>query len=53
MYTLFTNGVYIDKYINDFPYNMGIVINVNQPSAMTQEQYSRMLKNIEICDKNN
>lgn len=53
MYTLFTNGVYIDKYINDFPYNMGILINVNQPSAMTQEQYSRMLKNIEICDKNN
>ena len=50
-FTLFTNGIYLDKYIYDLPQNMGILINVNQPEAMTTEQYSKMIKNISTLSR--
>lgn len=50
-FTLFTNGIYLDKYIQNLPPNMGILINVNQPQAMTTEQYAKMIKNIATLSK--
>lgn len=47
-FILFTNGIYLNKYLNHIPRNMDILINVNQPQAMTPQQYADMIKNISI-----
>ena len=50
-FVLFTNGVYLDKYIQYIPSNMDILINVNQPQSMTTAQYANMIKNIQTLTK--
>ena len=45
-FVLFTNGIYLHKYLNYIPQNMSILINLNQPQAMTTTQYSDMINNI-------
>lgn len=39
---LFTNGVYLEQYLPYLPENLHILINVNTPSAMTQDQWNKM-----------
>lgn len=50
-FVLFTNGIYLDKYLQLLPNNMEILINVNQPQAMTTQQFSKMLENISTMSK--
>lgn len=50
-FVLFTNGIYLDKYIQYLPNNMDILINVNQPEAMTVDQHNRLINNINILYK--
>ena len=50
-FVLFTNGVYLDKFIQIIPKNMDILVNVNQPQAMSTEQYARMLINLQTMYK--
>lgn len=50
-FVLFTNGVYLDKYIQYIPSNMCILINVNQPRAMSTAQYASMINNIRTLEK--
>lgn len=50
-FTLFTNGVYLDKYIQEMPRCVQILINVNTPTAMQPEQYERMIENIKTLSR--
>lgn len=45
-FVLFTNGIYLGKYIQKMPQNMRLLININEPKSMTTEQYSNMIKNL-------
>lgn len=48
---LFTNGIYLNKYINDIPNSMKILLNYNIKTAMSEEQYNSLSKNIDILYK--
>lgn len=50
-FVLFTNGIYLHKYLNYIPQNMSILINLNQPQAMTTTQYSDMINNINTLSR--
>ena len=50
-FVLFTNGIYLDKYLQLLPNNMEILINVNQPQATTTQPLSTMLQNINTTSK--
>lgn len=39
---LFTNGVYLEKFLPFIPSEMDILLNINTPSAMTEEQWNKM-----------
>ena len=39
---LFTNGVYLEKYLAYLPHSMTILLNLNTPSAMTEMQYKQL-----------
>lgn len=39
---LFTNGVYLEQYIPFIPEIMSILININTPNAMSQEQWKKL-----------
>ena len=43
-FILFTNGIYLEQYIPCLPKNLSILINLNQPQAMTTQQYLAMIK---------
>ena len=43
-FILFTNGIYLEQYIPFLPKNLSILININQPQAMTTQQYLAMVK---------
>lgn len=50
-FILFTNGIELLKYIDIIPKNMNILINVNTPDAMTQDQFLKMKESILFLDK--
>lgn len=39
---LFTNAVYLEKFLPYLPSNMTLLININTPTAMTKEQWEKM-----------
>lgn len=43
-FILFTNGIYLEQYIPFLPKNLSILINLNQPQAMTTQQYLALIK---------
>lgn len=50
-FVLFTNGIELSKYIYNIPKNMDILINVNTPSAMTEDQFLSLKESIKLIDK--
>lgn len=39
---LFTNGVYLEQYIPFIPDTIGILLNLNTPTAMTEDQWDKL-----------
>lgn len=47
--TIFTNGINIDKYINQIVHpKFSILINCNNPNDMGEESYKKMVENIDL-----
>lgn len=45
--TLFTNGIYLDKYLAEIGNSTGILINCNAPDNMTADQWTRFNATLE------
>ena len=48
---LFTNGIYINKFLSNIPSKMVILLNFNIPTAMTPQQWESLNINIEKMHK--
>lgn len=44
---MFTNGVYFEQYLDELPENLEVWVNVNQPQAMTKEQFTKMMHTLQ------
>ena len=45
--TLFTNGIYLDKWLPDIGNAIGVLINLNNPNNMTTTQYRNLSETLE------
>lgn len=48
---LFTNGIYLKKYLKYISPKMSILLNINTPKAMTEKQYFDLLEVLDILYK--
>lgn len=48
---LFTNGIYLEEYLKYISPKMSILLNINTPEAMTQEQYCNLIKVLDLLYK--
>lgn len=53
--TIFTNGIELEQYldIEDFYKHFGILLNINHPDIMTNEQYNKTLKTLDKLKQDN
>lgn len=48
--TLFTNGIYLDKYLPDIGEGIGLLINCNDPNSMTAQQEKMFRSTLDHLD---